>query len=242
MPKLGDFLGHLLTESTMARVRADLESVRIAELYANHPLLKHMPVPRFRLPTVRFEIPVVIRGEDAGGDAETPVMDAEEAADSFMGVLGRVLEVHGERLLPEESRTIRDAAVATVREHLELTPYVAVNVTGPVNDLVKMVIRTIRPRLAGAPNGEGEPEEGADAGERRLSAIREDVRRRVMISFLRFLASPRRLEADITTNHVKEAGGSETLARIRMEVTEDGVEWATVSDRDGEPGTRLVSE
>src|SRR3954464_7628945 len=66
MPYLGDYLGHLLSEITTARVQADLESVRIADLYASHTLFKHMAVPRFRLPNVTIDAPVVItRMEEA---------------------------------------------------------------------------------------------------------------------------------------------------------------------------------
>src|ERR1044071_5280346 len=64
MPYLGDYLGHLLSEITNARVQADLESVRVADLYASHPLLKHMAVPRFRLPNVTIDAPVVMRNMD----------------------------------------------------------------------------------------------------------------------------------------------------------------------------------
>ena len=69
MPYLGDYLGHLLSEITNARVQADLESVRVADLYASHPLLKHMAVPRFRLPTITIDAPVVMRNMDEIGRA-----------------------------------------------------------------------------------------------------------------------------------------------------------------------------
>ena len=64
MPYLGDFLGHLLSEITMARVQADLEAVRVAELYAGHPLLKTLPVPHFRLPTLTLDVPVAVKSID----------------------------------------------------------------------------------------------------------------------------------------------------------------------------------
>ena len=62
MPKLGDYIGHLLSEIAIARMQADIESVRIAELYADHPLLRSMPVPRFRMPDVEIDVPVVVKG------------------------------------------------------------------------------------------------------------------------------------------------------------------------------------
>ena len=241
MSKLGDFLGDLLTEVTMARVQADLESVRIAELYANHPLLKHMPVPRFRLPTVHFDVPVLIRGHDAGDGKEPPRLDPEEATGKFLEILETVLEDHDQELLSDERERVRRAAVLTIAEHLELPLDVAGSVTGPANDLIKIAVRTVRPRLQAARQAGGARNLAPDE-DPLLSAIRENLRRRVMTAFLRFIAAPRRLEADMTTSHVKEAGDREMLARVRMEVSEDGVEWATVVDRDGELAERLVSE
>ena len=76
MPYLGDYLGQLLSEIAIARMQADLETVRLAELYAAHPLLRTLPVPHLRLPEVALEIPVLIEaseepraGESARGGA-----------------------------------------------------------------------------------------------------------------------------------------------------------------------------
>ena len=235
MPKLGDFLGDLLTEVTMARVQADLESVRVAELYANHPLLKHMPVPRFRLPAVHFDLPVLIRGEEDGGGGAVR-MDAREAATNFLQLLDDVLDENDWKLYAYERRRAHRYAVAIITEQLDLPPDVAGSITGTVNELVKMAIKTVRRRVEvrSAARG-GDPEH-------LLSLIREGLRKRLMTAFIRFIVSPRRLQADITTSHVKEAGDADTLARVKMEVTEDGVEWATVVDRDGELTERLVGE
>lgn len=71
MPYLGDYLGHLLSEIATARVQADLETVRMAELYASHPLLKHLPVPRFRLPNLTLDVPVLIQDVEQARPAES---------------------------------------------------------------------------------------------------------------------------------------------------------------------------
>ena len=234
MPKLGDFLGELLTEVTMARVQADLESVRVAELYASHPLLKHMPVPRFRLPTVHFDVPVLIRGEEDRGSEEAPRLDPEQVAANFVRIVDSVLEQHDWKLNARERNSVKSNAVDTIARHRDLPPDVAGSVTGTVNDLVKIAMRTVRRSL--------KQRASQDPVAERLASMRDGLRREVMSTFIRFLVSPRRLEADITTSHVKEAGSSDMLARVKMEVTEDGVEWATVTDPDGELAERLVSE
>lgn len=72
MPYLGDYLGQLMAEIAIARMHADLETVRLAEIYAAHPLLRTMSVPRLRLPEVDLELPVLIEQVEetrAGGPA-----------------------------------------------------------------------------------------------------------------------------------------------------------------------------
>ncbi len=60
MAKLKDYLGSLISGVNKARVLADLESAKIAEAYAEHKLLKHFPVPRFRAQDVELDIPLAI--------------------------------------------------------------------------------------------------------------------------------------------------------------------------------------
>ena len=72
MPLLGDYLGQLLSEITIARMHADLETVRLAELYATHPLLKNFPVPHVRLPDVELELPVLIKTSEEAHPGQPP--------------------------------------------------------------------------------------------------------------------------------------------------------------------------
>src|SRR6267154_326622 len=60
MPKLGDFIGALLSDAVQARVRADIEALKVAEAYSGHDLLKYLPVPRFRLPDITVDFPVIV--------------------------------------------------------------------------------------------------------------------------------------------------------------------------------------
>ena len=224
----------------MARVQADLEAVRIAELYANHPLLKHMPVPRFRLPSVHLDIPVLIRGEDEGDSDQRPTLEPEDAAEKFLEVLDAVLEDHDRQLLYRRARerpTGRRAqgggapgvAARRGRGHHR-------HGDRPVEDRHPHDPDPARARSGGRHGrGRRRPRTGPRTDARGTAAQGHDH-----VHPVRRLAAP--LEADMVTSHVKEAGDAEVLARVKMEVTEDGVEWATVVDRDGELAERLVSE
>ncbi len=46
------------------------EAVRLAEIYAGDQYLKHVPVPRFRTPTITLDITIVINNIQDDGKAE----------------------------------------------------------------------------------------------------------------------------------------------------------------------------
>src|SRR3954451_4125174 len=62
---LGDVVGAMLADVARARVRADVEALRIAEAYSRDPLLKHLSIPRFRLPEMVVDLRVLVTGVDA---------------------------------------------------------------------------------------------------------------------------------------------------------------------------------
>ena len=62
MITLSEYVGYIFQEITRARVLADSESKRIAELYAKDEIMKHFSVPRFKIPEMELTIPVIIAG------------------------------------------------------------------------------------------------------------------------------------------------------------------------------------
>ncbi|HRG33953.1 MAG: hypothetical protein JNK69_01755 [Saprospiraceae bacterium] len=62
MVTLSDYLGYLFIEITRARHMADQYSVSLAEANSKDPLLKYMSVPRFKIPEMELNVPVLISG------------------------------------------------------------------------------------------------------------------------------------------------------------------------------------
>src|SRR3990172_12743857 len=60
MLKLNEYLGSIVSSITNAGVMSDLQSVKVAEEYAKHPLLKDFAVPRMRFEGVEVTIPVAL--------------------------------------------------------------------------------------------------------------------------------------------------------------------------------------
>lgn len=60
MADLSEFLGNLVSSISESRVNSDLQSVRIAKQYATDNLLQHFAVPRMRIENVELTIPIAI--------------------------------------------------------------------------------------------------------------------------------------------------------------------------------------
>ncbi len=231
MPYLGDYLGHLLSEITNARVQADLETVRIAELYASHPLLKHMPVPHFRLPTVTLDVPVVVNEMETGGK-ETALKENIQPVHmrrSFDTILGPQLERAGIKLSNQETVNLKRELDQKVKV-LKISQKVPISVTHIADEMVSTVVETLR-----------EPARMKEEDLARIDKLAEGLRTASHVEFTKFLHEPDRLNVRVTNKELREAGPSELLMNIRLSITEEAMEWAVI-ESDGIIKSRLVQE
>jgi hypothetical protein len=226
MPYLGDYLGQLVSEISMARMHADLETVRLAELYATHPLLRTMSVPRMRLPEVQLEIPVLIKaseepraGESARGGV--PLADIRRQFD-------KVVAVHLSRADIALSAAEQEKLRATLDERLALHAVpieTAVDVYRVADDLTSTALRTL---------------EGLNT-KSITSPFAGELKEAVRTEFLKLRTPPPRLTVLVTSAEIREAGTTENLTRLHLKVSEEGVEWTTI-EAEGVRLDRLIPE
>lgn len=232
MPNLGDYIGMFLSEITIARMKADLEAVRVAELYASHPLLRNMPVPHFRLPDVQIDVPVVIKQMDEPRPDESPrgAPTPAELRKTFDAVLTKWLVKERIRLKPEHKKKLKlvlDEKVAATAQPLE----VAVDVKHVADELCGSVSRTLTE--PGGPLESRKPEQ--------VKKLNEELKEIARIKFLKLRKPPSRLHVLVTTAEIREAGPNEILTRFQLKITEEAVEWTTI-ESDDRKQDRLVPE
>ena len=232
MPHLGDYLGQLLSEITIARLRADLETVRLAELYAAHPLLRTMPVPHVRLPEVDVEVPVVIQASEDPRPGESPRGGASLAAMSrkFDELLALHLSRAGLELSPPDRARLR-AALDQRLAPGGVPSEVSVDVHRVADDLTSTALRVI---------GELRPTTPTVAPVISPSAAAE-LKEAARLEFLKLRTPPPRLTVLVTSAELREAGNAENLTRLRLKISEHGVEWTTV-EFEGIRRDRLIPE
>ncbi len=226
MPNLGDYIGHLLSEITIARMHADIEAVRVAELYADHPLLRNMPVPRFRLPDVEFDVPVVVTDLEepstSGSQRGTPPIS--EMRKVFDKVITSTLSKERIALTVTNKRRLKTALDRRVVA-LTRPSEIAIDINRVSHDLSIHAIKSVGNAI--------KPEKRAQFEERLKDALR--------IEFIRIRKPPTRLKVLVNTAEIREAGPNEVITRLHLKISEEAFEWTTIETDEGSDD-RLVIE
>lgn len=232
MPFLGDYLGHLLSEITIARVQADLEAVRVAELYASHPLLKNMPVPRFRLPTMTLDLAVAVKdmeevkeGESPRGGVPLPVI-----RETFDKLLGERLARANIKLSSTEKAKL-DQELDRRISRAATPAYVSASTIHIADELVSAVVRSL---------GESKHMKSA-SGSVRVETLADELKSAARLAFLTLRAAPPRLQVLVTSAEIREAGPGEQLAQLHLSISEEAFEWS-VSESEGNTSSKLMPE
>lgn len=235
MPTLNEYLGGLFSSITDARVMADVQTVQVAEQYAKHDLLKHFSVPRMRISDIELTIPVAIEGltERTGyqldpiGNAEFKRVNARELA-RFVGYV-ELPPVAGQKLLSALDSRIA-MLVDNIRATVDLQKPMWIFAESIVADLFAIGIEA-RLHEGKFPDGYRQDEITKRAYELGSGLVTGVVDKPVLDQ-LTVIAESHRLREQ----------RPEDVIRIRMKVSEDGMEWQTIENSDGSIERKLLPE
>lgn len=226
MPKLGDYIGHLLSEITLARMHADLEAVRVAELYAGHPLLRYMPVPRFRMPDVEIDVPVVVKDleETRPGEPQHGNPPIAEMRRIFDEVIANVLANERIALSAAAQKKLKatiDKRVVALTRPSEIE----IDMNHISQDFTVNAVKAI----------------GEAIESERRSEFEETLKDTLRVEYVKIRKEPTRLNVLVTTAEIREAGPSEVITHLHLKISEESFEWTTIEADDGKKD-RLVIE
>ncbi|SRR5258706_1472140 len=226
MPNLGDFLGHLMSEVTIARVHADVESIRIAELYASHPLLVNLPVPHFRLPNIEIDVPVVVKTmeEEQPGQPARGAPSLKEMRNKFSDVLSKYIKDESVKINPEQRKKLDNLVEKKITEFVKPNE-VAVNINQVADGLASLAASAIS---------------GEDSSKQ--EKIKGVIKNTLRVEFLNLSKPPARLKVLVATSEIREAGPSEIITRLHLKLNEESFEWTATEASDGTKRDKLVPE
>jgi hypothetical protein len=225
MPVLGDYLGLLLSEITNARLQADLESVRIAQLYAAHPLLQHMPVPRFRLPNVTLDLPVAVEKIEPAPGAAMPAPDLSTPRRRIEEIIDQGLATAKIPFSSIGRAELKHALDDTFDRLKSLPSLSAAETTQASEHIITAVVEVI------TKSGEGRTLQD--------TSVESALRRPIGLEFVKLHSAPERVQVIVGTVQLKDLGPSQNLTRLQLTISEEGVEWTQTNPSDTSSRTLL---
>jgi hypothetical protein len=227
MPRLGDVIGSMLSDVARARVRSDIEAVRIAEAYSGDPLLKHLSVPRFRLPDLVVDLPVLVaRFDDAASDLDAWHV-AEPNATEVRQAVREALSQSGTKLSGTQARRAASAAARRAKE-IFAAPNQLLMTPGRISDELADAAITA---LGATPRADISPETQRTLGQ----SLRASM---TTLLATKIVPSPS-LEVWVTAEDIKAHADSGNLIHLRLTIVEDAYE---VVERDSGSGYYLTPE
>lgn len=220
MPRLGEFLGALLADAAQARVRADLEAVKIAETYSRDPLLKNLPVPRFRLPDITVEVPLAVSHFEGPGAASGLPFE-EPTTKELRDAIRAALRAARVRLSRETSSSV---PAETIERTLALLRSGTPRLLRPSvvsDDIAGLLVEVVDSATGG--------ELTVDQAEELRSAMR-DTTAALLVTKLRPSLS---WQVAVTAEELKAHNHSDSIVRLRLTISEDGYEVVERADGRG---------
>lgn len=228
MPRLGEFIGALLADAVQARVRADLEAVKIAEVYSAHELLKHLPVPRFRLPEITIDFPVLVSAIEGGnaGDGGR-LFDQPEPAE-IKTVVVKAIKASKIALPRNAPDVVSTAVVERAKQLFETGAQSLLSPAKVSGDLASIATSTARAIAR-----------DSTVEEPKFTLLEKEMRASLQALLLTKLHQSPYLQVVVASGEIKSHGNNDSLVRVRLTITEDAYE---VINRDDGSGYFLTPE
>ena len=220
MTNLGDYIGCLLAEISTARMHADMESLRIADLYSGDPLLRHFPVPRFRLPNLTVDSPIAVIGTDPVKDTRDfrGRIDFRAMEKDFKGIFLSTLKDCGIGMKKDfEKKLAKDVLIPFFEKRR--SEYLSKSLMETIDGITEASTEVVRAEEKA--QGEGHKDD-------RLKKFSGLLGERLYEEFIGKWQPPPRIRVSAETAELRELGDPGLLTKIRLTVSEDALEWTSI--------------
>ncbi|PPK94818.1 hypothetical protein LY01_01571 [Nonlabens xylanidelens] len=233
MVKLKDYLGTLISGVNQARVMADVESARIAQAYASDNILKHFPVPRFRAQDVELDIPIAIDSFDQQPAADyQPVDNKSFNSNTYTSMKDAAQRASFSR----KTSTFLNSEIAEKSKILEQEM--------KANESKELAFSRYEEKMTAAFSSAMDMEKIPAADQDKMIANYKDILKNKVYASVKTRQVSNTLE---NANVVVDAARlreipNENIIRIKMKLFEDGMEWHTSEDVNGNQQSSLLPE
>ncbi len=231
MVKLNEYLGSIASSIAEARLASDLKSLEVAEQFAKHDLLKHFSVPRFKTANIELTIPVAIAAV-SNGDTEpyTPIEDKNKFSEKTISILKKIVPTsvkpspQGDLKLQSEVNKHITVLEKNLKSDADVSKEVQAYSEKAVQSFLLIYPATnIRINIPQVVN-----------------KVSEELKVYVQAKPAQGTTSP--VPNVIVEAHKLRELPPENIIQIKMNLSEEGLEWHASENEDGKVTTKLLPE
>jgi hypothetical protein len=239
MAKLSDFLGSVVSSISDARVNSDVQSLRIAEEYAKNDLLKHFSVPRMRIDKVELHIPVAV------DSLSTKTQRSYQSIDSSSFSIKAYQQILKSLAVPTISSEASKQLIATIADQTSIleSKIKANQIENSLEEFAKGVtLKTIK-----LVEGIYKENNKKRATKTELAKLQINTEKELQSALAEEFVLQREIEALDSVQFIVEAHKlreikPENVITIKVTISEQGMEWVNMEDKDGKVVNKLMPE
>lgn len=239
MTILKDYLGSLVGEISQARAMADVESAKIAQLYAANDLLKHFSVPRFRAQNIELTIPIAlqqINKNEVITKNYQPIDNAKFNVIVYQTIKDTLKVASLEKNISQKVTKIIADNTAFLERDIKAKEDIDTKLKQYVQNIAKMSLKLIM-----------SSKQLEKIKEIDFEKVAQKLNENLYVNLLPHIEKPApkqeigNLEIIAEAYKLKELPQN-SLIQIKMTLTEEGMEWQTMENENGEIVSKLLPE
>jgi hypothetical protein len=234
MPKLNDYIGSLVSSITNARVMSDIQTVKVAEEYAKHDLLKHFSIPRMRIDDIEMTIPIAL--DELTEKTETVFEPIDNVRFNSV-VYKELMNNLGLTKLPLDISKKLRSRIAEETQQLEQKLRITKDLTvlsSYTKDLTLMIL-----------NLEKEiPKISEEVIRKRKIEEMPQQLEKVLMQEIKITNQKKNIEDlhVIVEAHKLKEQKPESIIYIKLKISEEGMEWNKAENQEGKIESKLLPE
>jgi hypothetical protein len=230
MVTLGEYLGHLISEVNRARVIADIESVKVARMYANDELLKYFSVPHMCLPNLELNVPVIV----AEMSSEKLYSIKKDDAEKITGNLENTIAEQLNKAYKFSSFKIKNIIHESIFKYISEIADQTYTKQELNNSLDKYLI-SLLDVIDKSKGFKSKISNGNFISDLQASMLGRLITHAVLSD-----ENLKQISISPETARIKEMGSNEILLNLKLTISENAMEWVEIKDSKGNISTRLT--
>ncbi|WP_298393601.1 hypothetical protein [Flavobacterium sp.] len=238
MADLSEFLGSLVSSISESRVNSDLQSIRIAQQYAKDNLLQHFAVPRMRIENVELTIPIAIDEFETKNVNSTlePINNATFSSITYQQILKSILV---DKLPSDISKELK----SKISDYIKLLE-AQINVNQIENSLMnysKSITEIVISKVA-----EIYRSQNKKINKDQVNLIKNDLEKNLQENLKNEIKTKSGSTSNFANVIVESSKlreiKSDNIIMVKMNISEQGMEWIKMENDNGEVISKLMPE